>query len=355
MNLEVSSVRSIFCPKCDSRVETEVTEVTVPLTVKKVDVCARQLRAVCPRCGEAIADEEITRLNLESAFAAYRAKTKLLSPHEIRESYAQYGLTQKSFAALLNLGGATLSRYEHGALQTKQIDVAIRQASQPENMLALLDEHGGEIPMSQADSARRKALAILANEANGCKSDKSPIGNFRLTLSDEPPSELNGFRKLDWDRVAQMAVYMTQHCANLGRTKLNKALFYADFSCFADTACSMSGLAYARATHGPIVDQYDMVFGQLVRQGHLCEELVSYGPIDAAAFKTEEEFDDSLFTSQELRILERVAAFVNSFGTAKELSEYSHQEKLWMESDDGKPLSYLDAYELNSLDQFIRA
>lgn len=348
-------MRSIYCPRCGSRVEAEVTEATVPLTVKKIDVYARQLRAVCPHCGEVIADEEISRSNLESAFAAYRAKEKLLSPKEIRESYAQYGLTQKSFAALLNLGGATLSRYEHGALQTKQIDAAIRQAGQPENMLALLDGHDGEISASQAESARQRAFAMLANEANDCMSEGGPIGNFRLSLSEEPPSERNGFRELDWGRVAQMAVYMAQHCKDLGRTKLNKALFYADFSCFADTACSMSGLMYARATRGPIVDQYASVFEQLVRQGHLLEESVSYGPIDATVFTTEEEFDASLFTNRELHILERVAEFVNRFDTAKELSEYSHQERLWIENNDGRPLSYLYAYELNSLEQFIGA
>ncbi len=348
-------MKSIYCPKCDKRVETEVAEVMVPLTVKKVDVRARQLRAVCPHCGEVIADEEISRSNLESAFAAYRAGEKLLSPHEIRKSYAQYGLTQKSFAALLNLGGATLSRYEHGALQTKQIDAAIRQASQPENMLALLDEHDGEIPANQVESARQRALALLANNTGDHVFEGYPIGNFRLSLSEEPPSERNGFRRLDWGRVAQMAVYMARHCKDLGRTKLNKAMFYADFSCFADTACSMSGLVYARATHGPIVDQYDVVFGQLVRQGHLLEESVSYGPIDATVFKAEEEFDDGLFTNQELRILERVAEFVNGFDTATELSEYSHREKLWIENDDGKLLSYLGACELNSLEQFVEA
>lgn len=346
-------MKSIYCPRCDNRVEAEITEAMVPLTVKKVDVYARQLFAVCPHCGEAIADEDISRSNLESAFAAYRAKENLLSPEEIKESYGQYGLNQKSFAKLLNLGGATLSRYEHGALQTRQIDTAIKQATQPENMLALLDEHGDEIPTSQVKSARQRALAILANKANDYIFDENPIGNFRLAPSDEPPSERNGFRKLDWGRVVQMAVYMAQHCKDLGCTKLNKAMFYADFSCFAYTSCSMSGLVYARATHGPIMDQYDVVFGQLVRQGHLFEEPVSYGPIDATAFKTDEEFDSGLFTHQELRILGRVAEFVNSFDTAKELSEYSHRERLWIENDDGKPFSYLDAYELNSLEQFI--
>ena len=353
MYLEVISVRSIYCPKCDKRVETEVKEVTVPLTVKKVAVRARQLKAACPLCGELIADEEISRANLESAFAAYRAEEHLLSSEEIREAYAKYGLTQKSFGILLNLGGATLSRYEHGALQTRQIDAAIRRAAQPENMLALLDEHMGEIPANQAESARQIAHSLTRNEKREFAFEGTDPGNFRLALSDEAPNPRNGFRKLDWERVAQMIVFMATYCASLGKTKLNKALFYSDYACFVETSCSMSGLVYARAPRGPIVDQYGALFGEMVRQGYLAEEQVFIGPVDATVYKPNREFDSSLFTKQELAILEKVAEFVNSFDTADKLSEYSHNEKLWIENDDGRPLSYLDAYELNDLERFI--
>ena len=346
-------MRSIYCPKCDKRVETEVKETMVSLTVRKTGVRARQLQAICPTCGEVIADEEISRANLGSAFAAYRTKEHLLSPEEIREAYAKYGLTQKSFGILLNLGGATLSRYEHGALQTKQIDAAIHQAAQPENMLALLEEHEEELPASQVESARQRARAFISKEASEHALAGGRAGNFRLLLSEEAPSERNGFRRLDWPRVVQIAVYMATHCADLGRTKLNKAMFYADFSCFAESSCSMSGLMYARATRGPIIDQYDTVFGQMVREGHLVEESVSYGPIDATVFKPNEDFDPSLFTESELPILERVVLFVNGFATAKALSEYSHKERLWVENDNGDALSYMGAFELNDLNRFI--
>lgn len=348
-------MKSIYCPKCDKRVETVVKETMASFTVRKVGVRARQFQAICPNCGEMIADEEISRANLEFAFAAYRVEEHLLSPEEIREAYAKYGLTQKSFGILLHLGGATLSRYEHGALQTKQIDAAIRQAAQPENMLALLDEHEEELPASQVESARQRARVFISKEASEHALAGGRTGNFRLLLSDEAPSERNGFRRLDWPRAIQMAVYMATHCTDLGRTKLNKAMFYADFSCFAESSCSMSGLMYARATRGPIVEQYETVFGQMVREGHLVEESVSYGPIDAAVFKPNEDFDPSLFTESDLRILERVVQFVNSFATAKELSEYSHKERLWVENDNGDALSYMGAFELNDLNRFIEA
>ncbi len=42
-----------------------------------------------------------------------------------------------------------------------------------------------------------------------------------------------------------------------------------------EAACSMSGLVYARAPRGPIVDGYEALFGEMVRQGYLVEEQVT--------------------------------------------------------------------------------
>ena len=348
-------MKSIYCPSCDELVSAEVKNVTRQLVVRGSDVHASQFEALCPNCGEMIADEEISRANLDSALAAYRVKEELLSPEEIKRAYAQYGLTQKSFATLMNLGGATLSRYEHGALQTKQIDVAIRQASQPENILALLEERGSDIPASQVESARKSAASMLAEISDAASAEVFPEGNFRLSLSGSTPSVRNGFRKLDWRRAKEMVVYFAHGCTNLGRVKLNKAMFYADFACFASSARSMSGLMYARATHGPVVDQYDAFFGEMVREGVIQECSVLYGPYDVNVFQPISEFDASIFTRQELDILGKVAEFVNEFATATELSNYSHKERLWVENDDGKLLSYLAASELNDLDRFIGA
>lgn len=355
MHLEVSSVKSIYCPNCDELVSTEVESVMRQLVVRGSDVRTSQFEALCPSCGEPIADEEMSRANLDSALAAYRAREGLLSPEEIKRAYSQYGLTQKSFATLLNLGGATLSRYEHGALQTKQIDAAIRQASQPESLLALLEERSGDIPASQVESAHKTAASMLADAPGAASAEVFPEGNFRLSLSGSAPSVHNGFRELDWRRAKEMAVYFAHNCANLGRVKLNKAMFYADFACFASSARSMSGLKYARATHGPVVDQYDTFFGEMVREGVIRECPVSCGPYDVRVFQPVSDFDPSVFSGHELVVLGKVADFVNGFATASELSDYSHKERLWAESDDGKLLSYLFASELNDLDRFIEA
>ncbi len=349
-NSEVTDVKSIYCPQCDKRVEAEVTSSVQVLNVKKTSVRAVQEEAACPLCGLKIADEEMTKGNLERALGAYRDAESLLSPSQIKEAYTRYGLTQGSFAKLLGLGAATISRYENGFVQTRQIDQAIRAAADPSGMLKLLDRAHGTIPSEQEEHARLAALSMLGERAKeaSARFEVSENGNACVVIRKDSPSETNGFRTLDWTRLANMAAYFAEHCKNLGRTRLNKALFYADFGCFAVTARSMSGLVYARADYGPVVDGYNVVFGALVDQGVLRQEVGEY---DMQVFKSAREFDPSLFTKQELAILSNVVQFVNSFSKVSDLSAYSHREKVWEDSPSGKQLSYLYAVKLNDVDR----
>lgn len=174
-----------------------------------------------------------------------------------------------------------------------------------------------------------------------------------LELNENEPSIMNGFRKLDWHRMSQMAAFFAKHCKQLGRTKLNKAMFYADYSCFAATSCSMSGLIYARATHGPVINQYDAIFGEMVRDNVLVENLVVSGPYESTVYSSDIELGKEVFTPEEQRILENVALFINGFDTASELSDYSHKENLWINTENGNLVSYSNAFDLNELDRFI--
>ena len=335
-------MKRIYCPRCDDMVLAEVTREVRLLRVKGIDVSAPQLVARCPTCGDSIADEQMTCANLSEGLNAYRVSQGLLSPAEIRRAYERYGLTQQSFAKLLGLGAATLSRYEHGAVQTKQIDLAIRDAGTPAGMARLLKERGSSISADQ----REAAVAAVSASAEHARPSVSPDGgaaDFAVVPIGSAPSEFNGFTRLDVAKAMQMLGFMAGHCTGAGRTRLNKAMFYADYLWFASEANSMSGLKYARAPYGPVVDQFDVLFGEAVRWGYLTEQVVSFGRYDAMAYAPATTFDASLFSEGEVALMERVAEFINSFDSAADLSEYSHREQAWCSRADGESLSYLDA------------
>lgn len=101
-----------------------------------------QVVLTCPECGGRIGDERVESANLRRAYEVYREGQGLLSASQIRDAYDSYGLSQASLREAARLGGATLSRYENGGVQTRQIDQAIRAASDPHAMLDLLAEKG---------------------------------------------------------------------------------------------------------------------------------------------------------------------------------------------------------------------
>ena len=92
-----------YCEECGREVETKV------ITKREsYDVCGESIEVdaqilVCAECGE-----EFDNATLIRAYNEYRRRHKLLLPEEIKKIREQYGLSQRSFAKLLNGGDKTI-------------------------------------------------------------------------------------------------------------------------------------------------------------------------------------------------------------------------------------------------------
>ena len=64
---------------------------------------------MCAECGEELFCEKLDSATLVNAYNEYRRRHKLLLPEEIKKIREQYGLSQRSFAKLLNWGDKTIS------------------------------------------------------------------------------------------------------------------------------------------------------------------------------------------------------------------------------------------------------
>lgn len=114
------------CPTCGAMMR-EATA-TLKLPVNGTDVAVPKAPHLeCPECGEVVLRRDQGRSLREAALARYRTKHDLLSADEIRSIRERHGLTQSQMAALLRLGGNTLSRWEAGRnVQTAAMDVLMR-------------------------------------------------------------------------------------------------------------------------------------------------------------------------------------------------------------------------------------
>ena len=108
-----------YCEECGKKVETkiETKRETYEVCGEKIEVEAQVL--VCAECGEEFFCEELDNVTLVNAYNEYRKRHKLLMPDEIEKIREQYGLSQRSFAKLLNWGDKTVHRYENGSIQDK--------------------------------------------------------------------------------------------------------------------------------------------------------------------------------------------------------------------------------------------
>lgn len=91
-----------YCDECGKEVETKI------ITKREIyNVCGEVIEVeaqvlVCADCGEEFYSEELDNATLISAYNEYRRRHKLLLPEEIKKIREQYGLSQRSFAKLLN-------------------------------------------------------------------------------------------------------------------------------------------------------------------------------------------------------------------------------------------------------------
>ena len=130
-----------YCEECGREVDTIIIKKKETYVVcnESIEVDAQIL--TCAECGEEFFCEDLDNATLVAAYNKYRRKHKLLLPEEIRAIREQYGLSQRSFAKLLNWGDKTICRYENGSIQDKAHNSLLLFLREPQNMRAYVMEN----------------------------------------------------------------------------------------------------------------------------------------------------------------------------------------------------------------------
>lgn len=325
---EMKSTFSTYCIECDQEVEARVERRTETMRIRKQDITYEATVAVCPVCGAVIADARIESENLAAAYAAYRAANHLLSPEEIKAVRERYGLSLRDFSRFLGFGEQTVARYESGALQDEAHDGMIRLAASPAGALSLLNV--------KRDQLSEKIISAVENFVDSQAPDRFSTLDFSWPpLEAYSPSRTNGYRPFDWSRVCGAVVILAHRCKRLYKTKLQKAMFFLDYYCYGMTSTSLTGIEYAHADYGPVINDKDTLLYALQQRGKI--ELVpnGWGEIVKPLVEQEETFDE-----KELEYIDLVARFVDTFDTASEISEFSHELSAWKETGSGKVIDY---------------
>ena len=325
-----------FCPECDTNVRAILREQPARLRVRGEKVDFTETVAICPSCGAEIGDSRIEGENLDRAYAAYRARHGIPSPEEIRRLRDFYGLSLREFSRFLGFGEQTVYRYEHGDIPDVTHSLVLEQAQTSEGAQRLLAKNRERLSRRSVESIEL-ALSTPAEELAWMRSLPSRLEG----QAEDAPSAKNGYRAFDPDRAMALTYLLAQRCKDLFWTKSQKALFFADMFSYACRGRSLTGLRYAHATHGPVADgreglRYLLAADDIVefRERDWGEVLVPGKPLV-----------NDPFSEAEHELIDGVAHFVNSFSTAHEISDFSHELVCWQDTTDGQVIDYAEAAE----------
>jgi putative zinc finger/helix-turn-helix YgiT family protein len=337
-----TAVRGL-CSNCEkeTRLELVTKEEVIRVRNKPVKIELQYFR--CAKCGDEVFDPCLNVDPFSLAYRKYRKEYGFLQPEEIREWRKANRLTQGELAKLLGVGGVTISRYENGALQDPSHEKLLRLAMNPSNLLQLIEESEGVF----TESKKRSLVEVLQQvEAGGSSIDSTimvSFGNYK-------PNEYSGYRKLDLEKLYNTILFFCKE--GVLKTKLNKLLFYADFKHYKEYAISITGARYAHVPFGPAPDNYEIYYGALSSQKAIAfmEEIYpgkrGGEPVVGEIIKAAKKPDLSLFAASELRIMASVQEDFEKYN-AREITDFSHEEVGYQETQDGDTISYDYAKRLN--------
>ncbi len=201
-------MKAPHCPKGHGPLELK--KLHKEKTFKGVDIDYRVEAFVCPICGLEAGTVQ-TAGRVQRAIAdAYRTKIGLLTSREIKSLREARGLTQQQLADAMNVGIASIKRWETGMVQSKAMDRALRAELQDDTYK---DRYTGN---REIDLCRIKLIA---------KTFESILGR-RLIKGG--------------DKFLFLAKY----------------LWYADMLAFRHLGKGLTGATYAAITYGPQLNNH---------------------------------------------------------------------------------------------------
>ena len=196
------------CPNCDGK--TELRTIGKNTTFRGEDITYKFEAHVCKKCNVELATIEQTAATQNAIADAYRKKVGLLTGAEIRERRERLGFSQKELAKRAGVGIASIKRWENGIIQTKSMNVALKEAF---NDIRVGNNYTGNRVLS--------------------------IPRIKLVLKEFQAEFDEEFLK-----EGDMLLYDA------------KFSFYADMLAFDKLGKSMTGGTYAALPHGPQLNNY---------------------------------------------------------------------------------------------------
>ena len=205
------------CP--DGHGKMKITRIHEKMKFRGVDIDVPVEQYVCPVCGIKAGTIEQTSAIQKAISNAYRKATHLLTGEDIIEGRKKLNLTQAALAKRMNVGIASIKRWESGLIQSKSMDQALR--------IALKGQTLGDICTGNQEFSIPRIKLVF-------KQFESVLGKTILKKN---------------DKMLFAAKY----------------LWYADMLAHRELGESMTGSTYAALPYGPQLNNYKDLIDDIVK------------------------------------------------------------------------------------------
>lgn len=278
------------CLHCNGE-DFEEKKIRVTPEIKGEEVEVVVSASVCTKCNQPLMNDQQMNQLRRAAADQYRKQHHLLTSEEIIHFREILGMSQIAFAKYLNVGDASIKRWETYFVQEP-----------------VQDEH----------------IRLKCDEAY------AEFNALNVHWKSNPPDIYSGQRKFSWELFKQAVRYLIE-TAN-SPLFLNKALFYADFKHFQLYGVSITGVRYIHLEYGPCPDQYQNLIYFMMHGG----DLLSAGH---HILKSAKKSDLTVFGDSEKEVLQMVAQLTKGDG-GKRLLNLSHQEAAFTKTEPFEWISY---------------
>ncbi|CAH8248477.1 DUF4065 domain-containing protein [Paenibacillus melissococcoides] len=333
-----------FCDHCQCERDVEILEREARYTFRKEPFDIIEQYAKCVHCGNDVTDEKLGSDTLKKLSQAYENKHSI-NAEVIKAIRLQFGLTQSLFSKILNMGIATIKRYESGGSSPSatQINVLKLLKNNPESILKFYDENKEKLTTEEQQTVEKKFEELFP------ENDFERLSSQLVEMIYKPFENTidNGYSSVNLKKFFLMIFFFGQE--GVLKTKLMKLLWYADFLMFKRNRISLSGVPYIHKPFGPVPKEYEMVLGCLegLNQISISTEEVGDG-YTRITITTLQEHNYELFTPEEREVLSFVKKYFEQFGSIK-ISDFAHSTLAWQETENEEliPYSYAETIQLN--------
>lgn len=324
-----------YCDECRCDREVVIKERNSTLTFRKEPFQIIEEYAECVVCGNDVTDEELDNKTLKKLSDLYQVKHSF-DPHMLKEIRANFDLSQAVFAKLLNMGIASVKRYELGTSSPDSTQIGIYKLlrNNPKAIQQFFNQNKEKFDSDELKVVEKKLAPFLSQDNLEDTTQKL----LELTYKEHEKTIETGFSEFNPHKLFHMILYFSRN--GVLKTKLMKLLWYADFLGYKRFKRPISGTPYWHLTYGPVPKKHELVLGSLIGMDLISTSEEENGEgYTRIIIKAIEKFDSNIFANDEWDIIRYVDEYFKDYGS-RAISNFAHDEAAWKETQDEQIIPY---------------